>query len=132
MRPLSALGEQQARGIAQRFADLTVKRILSSPAVRCLQTVAPLGERLGVEVEVDERLFEGTDGALVDELLHQYRDDHVVLCSHGDVIPDILHRLVDQGMQPEEGLRWAKASAWAVERTDGEWGVGRYVPAPRI
>lgn len=51
-------GRGQADGVAGRLADLPVSRIVSSPLDRCRQTVGPLAQRLGLSVDVDERLAE--------------------------------------------------------------------------
>jgi phosphohistidine phosphatase SixA len=51
LRPLSAAGRRQAEGLVLRLEDYPVERILSSPTVRCHQTVEPLaGDRL-LEIE---------------------------------------------------------------------------------
>jgi len=89
---------------------LGVRRILSSPYVRCVQTVEPLAAALGLEVELDERLEEGKGGAAA-ELL---REDGVVCCTHGDIV----EALVDRGLK--------KAAAAVLE--DGA--VVRKIPAP--
>jgi broad specificity phosphatase PhoE len=129
-RPLSERGEGQARGIAADLAPASPTRILASPAVRCVQTVAPLAEKLGLEVVPDDRLFEGASRTEVSDLLREVRDVDAVLCSHGDVIPIVLDLLVDAGMEPERNLVWQKASTWTVERHDGGWGRGRYAAPP--
>ena len=77
-------------------------RILSSPYVRCVQTVEPLAAALGLEVELDERLKEGKGDAAA-ELL---REDGVVCCTHGDIVEALVGR----------GLK--KAAAAVLE--DGE------------
>lgn len=51
-------GQGQADGVAGRLADLPVTRIVSSPLDRCRETVGPLAERLGLTVDVDDRLAE--------------------------------------------------------------------------
>ena len=47
-RPLSPKGERQARRVADWLNQFLPDsaRVLSSPALRCLQTVAPLGRRV--------------------------------------------------------------------------------------
>jgi len=130
LRPLSERGEGQARVIAADLVPAAPTRILTSPAVRCVQTVTPLAEKLGLDVEVEGRLFEGASRGEVAELLREVTDDDVVLCSHGDVIPILLDLLVDAGMEPERNLVWQKASTWTVERRNGAWGRGRYSPPP--
>ena len=56
--------------------------------------------------------------------------EDVALCTHGDVIPIALDLLVARGMRPEDDLAWQKGSVWVVERSDGAWGTGRYLPPP--
>ena len=47
-RPLSPKGERQARRVAEWLNQFLPEstRVLTSPALRCLQTVAPLGRRV--------------------------------------------------------------------------------------
>ena len=129
LRPLSEDGRRQAVELADTLVVHRPGRVLSSPAVRCIATVEPLADRLGLKVEVDERLAEGASDADAGSLLREV--DHAVLCTHGDVIPLLLRRLADAGMSPEQGLRWPKASTWVVQRNDDGWGAGTYVPPPR-
>ena len=74
---LSELGERMAARAAEFFAQRDVVRLVSSPLERAQQTAAPIAEKLGLPVAVDERLvesenvFEGTavgvgDGVLKD------------------------------------------------------------------
>jgi 8-oxo-dGTP diphosphatase len=130
LRPLSQRGESQALGIAAALAPPGPGRILSSPARRCVQTVQPLADKLGLPVEEDDRLFEGASHAEVAGLLAEVTDADAVLCSHGDVIPMALDLLVADGMEPERNLVWQKASVWIAERAGGGWGRGRYLPPP--
>jgi probable phosphoglycerate mutase len=46
--PLSSVGREQARALAERLGSMTFKAIYSSPLKRCLETAAPLVERLGM------------------------------------------------------------------------------------
>jgi 8-oxo-dGTP diphosphatase len=85
-RPLDEKGRRQAEKIAEAFASEDIRRVVSSPYVRCIQTVEPLAAALGLEVELDDRLAEGGDGSaqeLIDEA-------GVVACTHGDVIYELL------------------------------------------
>ena len=51
LRPLSPSGQLQAEGLVFRLEDYPVERILSSPTLRCYQTVEPLARDrlLGIE-----------------------------------------------------------------------------------
>lgn len=130
LRPLSERGEGQARGIASDLVPATPRRILVSPAARCVQTVTPLADKLGLDVTDDDRLFEGAGRNEIAGMLAELTEDDVVVCSHGDVIPIILDLLIEGGMTAERDLVWPKGSIWAVERSHGVWGVGRYLPPP--
>lgn len=88
LRPLDERGRRQAAELVEELRPLKIRRIVSSPYARCVQTVEPLAEELGLEVELDNRLAEGA-GSAAAELL---RDAGVVACTHGDVIHDLLGR----------------------------------------
>ncbi|SDC12793.1 Broad specificity phosphatase PhoE [Geodermatophilus telluris] len=55
---LSAAGEGMARTAAEWLAGRGVTHLVSSPLERAQQTAAPLAERLGLPVAVDDRLIE--------------------------------------------------------------------------
>jgi len=102
-RPLSSKGKRQAAEIAVKLAGSGVKQILSSPAERCLATVAPLAKTVGVETERTDFLVEGSDGAaalrrLVSQASKLPAEATLVACSHGDVITAALHELVRSGV----------------------------------
>lgn len=96
-RPLSATGRRQADELAGMLTDRELTRILSSPAKRCVDTVTPLGEALGLSVEEDVTLTEGTPFEEVDRLLFSIATENVLLCSHADVIGAALTALWRRG-----------------------------------
>ncbi|MFO7249849.1 MAG: histidine phosphatase family protein [Actinomycetes bacterium] len=55
---LSSTGRQMAELVAKALADRDIVLIASSPLERARETAAPLAERLGLEVKIDERLIE--------------------------------------------------------------------------
>jgi 8-oxo-dGTP diphosphatase len=130
LRALSSRGRRQADGLRDQLADARVTRLVASPFRRCVDTLAPLGQRLGIEVEVDERLAEGSgfSGALAvaDELCASA----AAICSHGDVIPDLLDELLRRGIRLVDEPRWQKASTWVLTRDESGFTKGRYLPPP--
>jgi 8-oxo-dGTP diphosphatase len=105
------------------------RRILSSPFVRCVQTVQPLADALGLKVEEVEELAEG-HGAQAVSLLAQLleRRRSVVACTHGDVVLEALRSLA--GDAPPDPPA-AKGSVWVLERPKGAKVVtARYLPPP--
>ena len=115
-RPLSRQGWKQAHAVSERLTAKGVSIIHSSPYIRCVQTVEPLAELLGTEIEVDDRLAEDSPFEPVLDLL-AHVDSSAVLCSHGDVIPATIEALVRRGMQVQSGVDWRKATVWVLRRT---------------
>src|SRR4029450_4122718 len=58
-RPLTRRGRKQALRLIDRFRGLDIQRILSSPYLRCIQTVEPLAEARGLPVEGGTQLRDG-------------------------------------------------------------------------
>ncbi|MET0275894.1 MAG: histidine phosphatase family protein, partial [Acidimicrobiia bacterium] len=59
LRPLSKPGRRQADAIASGLAGVSVSRLVSSPFVRCVQTVEPLAAALDVDIERSDKLAVG-------------------------------------------------------------------------
>lgn len=56
--PLSKIGREQARALAQRLGRLPFDAAYSSPLRRCQETAAPLVESLGLELTIVEEIKE--------------------------------------------------------------------------
>lgn len=127
-RPLDDVGLMQAEAIAVALAERPVQRILSSPAVRCVDTVAPLGRALGLPVDLSEELAEGSYVADALDLLGSLAsaDGDSVLCSHGDVIPGVLWVLGQYGLDIPDLGRCKKGSIWELEVVDGRIAAATY------
>jgi 8-oxo-dGTP diphosphatase len=126
-RPLSKSGRRQTAAITDVLADAAITRIYSSPYVRCVQTVEELGRRLGIPVDLSDALAEG---AAIDDgvaLVEKVSDDDAVLCSHGDVIGNLLQHCSSLGV-PLVGDRLEKASTWVLDVEAGEIIGAHYVP----
>jgi 8-oxo-dGTP diphosphatase len=115
-RPVSDRGVRQAKALVDLLGGYPVDRVLTSPYVRCVQSVVPLAVARGLDIEEDDRLAEGTPFDLVQRLLREVADDEVVLCSHGDVIGAIVTDLAQRGVDlGPDGPVWAKASTWVLD-----------------
>jgi len=129
-RPLSAPGRRQADAIADALADAGVTRIVSSPYVRCVQTVEPLAEQTDIPVDVSDALAEGAPLADAVALLDKLAREDVVLCSHGDVIGELLMHLADHGVRLDD-FRLEKGSTWLLETERGSVVRASYRAAPK-
>jgi 8-oxo-dGTP diphosphatase len=129
-RELDERGWRQAQGISDELASRTISRLVSSPFRRCVQTLEPLAGKLGLDVEVDERLAERATASDALALAAEVRDTGAVFCSHGDVIPDLLEHLLAEGATLEDELRWPKASTWVLSWDGDRLARGRYLAPP--
>ncbi len=128
-RPLSRKGRRQAEGLVHVLADRPVQRVLSSPYVRCVQTVEPLAEKLGVPVEEADALAEGAAPGDAVDLLRALASSTAVLCTHGDLIPPVLDTLAaTEGLLLPPGYPFAKGSTWELDVVGDRWLSARYLP----
>ena len=128
LRPLDDFGQTQAEAIGVALASQPVRRILSSAAVRCVDTVAPLGRALGLPVEVADELAEGTFVGDAFDLLRSLAsaEGDSVLCSHGDVIPGLLWALAQYGLDIPDLGRCKKGSIWQLDVSEGRIAAATY------
>ncbi len=129
VRPLTKKGNRQAVALVQQFKQWSVTSILSSPYLRCKQTVEPLAQARGLHIETHLALAEGARDDDIRRLL-QSAGDGTVLCTHGDVIGFLLYDLMAREIIEQGPFLAAKGSLWVLERTAGTITAARYVPAP--
>jgi 8-oxo-dGTP diphosphatase len=129
-RPLSKVGRRQGNGLVHVLAHADVELIVSSPYVRCVQSVEPLAKARGLEVDVADELREG--GSLEDALrLFEKVDGHpTVLCTHGDIVQKLLTHFKANGVKVGK-LRMEKGSVWAFETRNGRVTKATYLPPPK-
>jgi phosphohistidine phosphatase SixA/8-oxo-dGTP pyrophosphatase MutT (NUDIX family) len=131
-RPLSKAGRRQAKGLVRILSSRIIERILSSPAHRCTETVAPLADQRGLPIEECDELLEGAPLAGVLGVLDELRSTPSVLCAHGDLIPAVIEDLEARRalVGPDRG--WKKGSVWVLEREAGLVVRATYVPPPDV
>jgi 8-oxo-(d)GTP phosphatase len=130
LRPLTKAGQRQADELVQRLSGFSFARVITSPHLRCRDTVEPLAKARKLSLEVADQLAENTDPDDVLAFISKLGSRPAVLCSHGDVIADLMTNLVNDGLATESELRWEKGATWVLE-SDGETFLyGRYLPPP--
>lgn len=129
LRPLTEKGFGQARGLVELLGARGITRLLTSPAVRCRQTLDPLASHLGFVIEEEPALLEGSPVRPARALLDELAGTDVALCSHGDLIPDLVNRLIGEGMEAH-GRDAKKGSTWVLDHDGRRFVRGRYLPAP--
>jgi 8-oxo-dGTP diphosphatase len=126
LRPLTHSGRRQAEALVEQLRDEPVERILSSPFVRCIQTLESLAAARGLEVEPTEDLTEGAGVGPLRRLLAEL--GNAALCSHGDVIHEAVGWLHHRGVAVDGGL--GKGSTWVLDVVHGEVVAARHLPPP--
>jgi phosphohistidine phosphatase SixA len=131
LRPSSKAGRRQAEALVRSFNGLRVDRILSSPYVRCEQTVRPLALDRGLRIEPAEELAEGAPLEGLMQLVAELDEQTVVACAHGDLIPAAIEHLRALGVPADDGPT-KKGSTWVLERERGAVVRARYLPPPSV
>ncbi len=110
------------------LGDEPIVRVFSSPARRCIETVEPLATHLGLKVKRLVELGEGADPFEAIAVLREQGDRDVALCSHGDLIPKVIRRLIGAGMRTRDANISQKGSIWVLGTDQGTITKARYVP----
>lgn len=107
---LSEKGFVQAKKIRKyiekKFSDRKPV-IVSSPKRRCIETVEEIACRKSVEVKVSQLLDEGGD---IEKKVEQFvlqlkgcKGSPLIICSHGDIIPNLLERMTHTSVDLSKG-----------------------------
>ena len=135
LRPLDETGWEQAHELVRIISRFDVEELISADYLRCVQTLEPLGESIGLPVREEPLLSEsGFSGherraaGLVRRLTRKFRS--AAVCSQREVIPGLLERLAkDDGLELPEPFIAKKGSVWALS-FDGERLCGIHYIAP--
>jgi 2,3-bisphosphoglycerate-dependent phosphoglycerate mutase len=111
---LTEKGKLQVKDTAQLLKSMSISKIYSSPVTRTIETTQIVGEELGLDYEIDDRLYEIDLGKLAgtnyDEVLNKYGNlflsfymgDDSVLSNHGvesfTAVKSRIRDLLDQVM----------------------------------
>jgi len=132
LRPLDGRGRRQAAALSELLAWFLPARVLSAPAVRCRQTVAPLAQAGGLAVELDDAFGEQAYARDPDRARAGLADlaalpGTSVVASQGGVVPRLVQELAWQSGLDVGDLRTRKGAAWVLSLRDG-----RLVDADRL
>jgi broad specificity phosphatase PhoE len=111
---LSEKGRDQAKAIGRyyrtRFPNET-PILLSSPKVRCIETLLPLSDKLKIDVKILEDLDEQNDSSSdyarrIEKFFRWWKTrapETVVACSHGDWIPTFTRAAIGTEVDLKKG-----------------------------
>jgi 8-oxo-dGTP pyrophosphatase MutT (NUDIX family) len=137
-RPLDASGRAQVEGLRHTLRWFGPAAIRSAEPARCVQTVAPLAEDLGLPVGVEsalsEEAYEKDPAAGADRVLAAAAVGGVtVLVSQGGVIPGLVGTLAERdgvalGRRAGSKIPARKASTWVLSFVNGRLVAADYHP----
>ncbi len=114
LRPLSSSGQAQAVRLVHLLDLTSAGQVVSSPYVRCVQTVQPLATRHRKPVVFNASLAEGAPVEETWRLLRQLPDGSVA-CTHGDVL-EALTAVVDTLGRGVHQISFDKGGVWVLSR----------------
>jgi phosphohistidine phosphatase SixA len=118
-RELDRTGRREASLVRESLAGYSIDLIVSSPLVRCLQTVAPLGTALGLGVEVRSELEPRATRRDALRLLRELPPTALV-CTHREVFESVF----------DGAIECEKSGAWVIERRGRSLTPVAYLPPP--
>lgn len=127
-RPLRAEGKEEAHRLADLLATYGVTRVVSSDAVRCVDTVMPYVNEHQAKLRLDPSLseeafdLEAMQRRVGRELEKNRR---TAICSHRPVLPDLQHTL---GLEP---VALDPGALLVAHRKDGQVRSVEHLPTPR-
>lgn len=136
LRPLSRNGEKQVAPVRDLAAAYGATRVYAAPLVRCIRTVEPIADALGVPVAEEELMgeekYEGMAEAAQRRLMEIVAAGGVpVVCSQGGVIPDLLHRVATaSGLSVGRRVESKKGSVWALFFSESRLVAADYIRVP--
>lgn len=127
-RGIDKRGKRQRRAIRDLLLGHPITRIGSSQFDRCVQTLQEISDTIGIPVEREIALSEGTHPNRTVALINELQEDAAVLCSHGDVISGLVGHLFAEGVPMDGPMEWAKGSIWHLRTIRGRVVSGSYIP----
>jgi len=133
-RPLDELGRAQSEGLIWLLTRFDVREIVSADYARCTMTVEPLSAAVGLSIREEPLLSEdGYPGAeyRAVALLRDIGSENMaaVVCSQGDIIPDMLQRLsLEDGFSFQDPIPQKKGSVWSLTFAARQLIAAEYFP----
>lgn len=130
VRPLNKKGREQAEKLVSVLEPFPIAATFSSPYLRCMETVGPLAKAHSMAVQASPSLAEGHGLAGAMQLIGDAKLNHAVLCTHGDIVWEMVEWLVQANVIRAGEGGYEKASTWVVELENGVPKKARFIPAP--
>lgn len=134
-RPLSSVGERQAKRLLSIMKPYAIEEMHSSSAVRCYETITPIARAFNIDFFFTDSLSEDVyykDQERPIKYAHRLlvNDYPVLMCSHNPILPAIISSFVDKyGVEVQE-TKLQPGDAWVVHHIDREVISVEFLPGP--
>jgi phosphohistidine phosphatase SixA len=104
-RPLSSKGRKQASRVARFLREIRLEpdAIITSPKIRAAETAAAIGEAVGVDVRVDDRLAEGFGLPELDGIVREGSFRRPILVGHDPDFSELVELLIGASIPLRKG-----------------------------
>jgi 8-oxo-(d)GTP phosphatase len=96
-RPLDEHGQVQAAALVELLADRPLRRVVTSPYLRCVESVEPLARERELPLEYRDELGDDADPEDGLALLRELGEEPAAACAHGDMIRELLGDELEKG-----------------------------------
>jgi phosphohistidine phosphatase SixA len=133
LRPLTRQGRRQANALAKRLSDFTLD-LITSPYLRCVETISPTSARLRRAMMLASWLVEGEPA---DEALYQLVEltgeiGGLVACTHQDLMVGMVDVALTAGAVPSSEPTFEKAATAEFTIVGGKVVAVSFVAPPKI
>jgi phosphohistidine phosphatase SixA len=133
LRPLSRQGRRQANALAKRFGESSLD-LITSPYLRCVETLSPTSSRLRRAMMLASWLVEGepADGALSQLIELTGEIGGLVACTHQDLMVGMFDVAIAAGAVPSSQPIFEKAATAEFTIMGGKVVAVSFVAPPKI
>jgi 8-oxo-dGTP diphosphatase len=131
-RPLTEPGHRQAQRLVESFESQPIDVLLSSPYLRCVQTLEPLASACKLTIKTRHEFGVGAGTHSLLGAAMRLKANAAVICTHADVLEDLLRRLVSLGLVAAGGARSENAGTWKLTLSPDRISAAAYLPPPPI
>jgi 8-oxo-(d)GTP phosphatase len=134
-RPLDKHGRAQAELLVGQLLAFGPTSVYAADRLRCVQTIEPVADELGVEISLEPRLTEegywrNRDKARRRVLDIAAADGSPVICTQREVIPDLIEWWCDRDRVKPDKSRNGKGSTWVLSMHQGRLIAADHIVSP--
>ena len=134
-RPLDKHGRAQAELLVGQLLAFGPTSVYATDRLRCIQTIEPLADELGVEIGLEPTLTEEAYWRNRDKARQRVIDiaaaeGSPVICTQGKVIPDLIQWWCERDRVRPDKSRNGKGSTWVLSMREGRLLEADHIASP--